>query len=31
VLDKRSLAAYGLAPIHWRKRLRAVLKEIHSG
>ena len=30
VLDKRSLAAYGLAPIHWRKRLRAVLKEIPS-
>ena len=30
VLDKRSLAAHGLAPIHWRKRLRAVLKEIHS-
>ncbi|HEV2270380.1 MAG TPA: dTDP-4-dehydrorhamnose reductase [Steroidobacteraceae bacterium] len=30
VLDKRSLAPYGLAPIHWRKRLRAVLKEISS-
>lgn len=30
VLDKRSLAAYGLTPIHWRKRLRAVLKEIPS-
>jgi dTDP-4-dehydrorhamnose reductase len=30
VLDKRSLAAHGLAPIHWRKRLRAVLKEIPS-
>jgi dTDP-4-dehydrorhamnose reductase len=28
VLDKRSLAPYGLAPIHWRQRLRAVLKEI---
>jgi dTDP-4-dehydrorhamnose reductase len=28
VLDKRSLAAYGLSPIHWRKRLRGVLKEI---
>lgn len=28
VLDKRSLAAYGLAPLHWRKRLRGVLKEI---
>lgn len=31
VLDKRSLARYGLAPIHWRKRLRAVLKEIPRG
>lgn len=30
VLDKRSLAPYGLAPLHWRKRLRAVLKEIPS-
>lgn len=30
VLDKRSLAAHGLSPIHWRKRLRAVLKEIPS-
>ena len=30
VLDKRSLAPYGLAPIHWRKCLRAVLKEISS-
>ena len=30
VLDKRSLAAYGLSPVHWRKRLRAVLKEIPS-
>jgi dTDP-4-dehydrorhamnose reductase len=30
VLDKRSLALYGLSPIHWRKRLRAVLKEIPS-
>ena len=28
VLDKSSLAPYGLAPTHWRKRLRAVLKEI---
>jgi dTDP-4-dehydrorhamnose reductase len=27
VLDKRSLAPYGLSPVHWRKRLRAVLKE----
>ena len=31
VLDKRSLAAYGLSPIHWRKRLRGVLKEIPDG
>jgi dTDP-4-dehydrorhamnose reductase len=30
VLDKRSLAPLGLAPIHWRQRLRAVLKEIPS-
>lgn len=30
VLDKRSLAAYGLSPIHWRKQLRTVLKEISS-
>jgi dTDP-4-dehydrorhamnose reductase len=30
VLDNRSLAAHGLAPIHWRKRLRAVLREIPS-
>ena len=30
VLDKRSLAHYGLSPVHWRKRLRAVLKEISS-
>lgn len=30
VLDKSSLAAHGLSPIHWRKRLRAVLKEIPS-
>jgi dTDP-4-dehydrorhamnose reductase len=28
VLDKRSLAAHGLTPIHWRKRLRAVLREM---
>lgn len=28
VLDKRSLAAHGLAPVHWRQRLRSVLKEI---
>ena len=31
VLDKRSLAPYGLSPIHWRQRLRAVLTEISSG
>lgn len=30
VLDKGSLAPYGLSPIHWRQRLRAVLKEIPS-
>ncbi|MDE2448457.1 MAG: dTDP-4-dehydrorhamnose reductase [Gammaproteobacteria bacterium] len=30
VLDKGSMAAHGLTPIHWRKRLRAVLKEIPS-
>jgi dTDP-4-dehydrorhamnose reductase len=30
VLDKRSLASFGLTPIHWRKRLRSVLKEIPS-
>jgi len=30
ILDKRSLAAHGLAPVHWRQRLRAVLKEIPS-
>lgn len=30
VLDKRSLASHGLTPVHWRKRLRAVLKEISS-
>jgi len=28
VLDKRSLAAFGLTPMHWRQRLRTVLKEI---
>ncbi len=28
VLDKSSLAPFGLIPIHWRKRLRSVLKEI---
>jgi dTDP-4-dehydrorhamnose reductase len=30
VLDRRSLASFGLTPIHWRKRLRSVLKEIPS-
>ena len=30
VLDKGSLAPHGLVPIHWRKRLRDVLKEIPS-
>lgn len=30
VLDKSSLAPYGLSPAHWRTRLRAVLKEISS-
>lgn len=30
VLDKGSLAAYGLTPTHWRERLRTVLKEIES-
>jgi dTDP-4-dehydrorhamnose reductase len=30
VLDKRSLAPHGLSPIHWRKRLRSILKEIPS-
>ena len=30
VLDKRSLASFGLTPVHWRKRLRGVLKEITS-
>ena len=30
VLEKRSLGPYGLSPLHWRKRLRAVLKEIPS-
>jgi dTDP-4-dehydrorhamnose reductase len=30
VLDKRSLARFGLTPVHWRKRLRKVLKEIPS-
>jgi dTDP-4-dehydrorhamnose reductase len=28
VLDKRSLGAFGISPDHWRKGLRAVLREI---
>ena len=31
VLDKSSLARYGLVPEHWRRRLRAVLGEMQSG
>jgi dTDP-4-dehydrorhamnose reductase len=31
VLDKSSLAPYGISPIHWRRRLRAVLQEIPRG
>lgn len=31
VLDKSSLARYGLVPEHWRRRLRTVLGEMHSG
>ena len=31
VLEKSSLAPHGLAPVHWRKRLRAVLKEVPRG
>lgn len=31
VLDTRSLAALGFAPVHWRARLRAVLKEMPGG
>lgn len=30
VLNKQSLAAHGLAPVHWRQRLRSILKEIPS-
>lgn len=30
VLDKRSLASFGLSPVHWRQRLRSVLKELPS-
>jgi len=28
VLDKSSLASFGLVPLHWRKRLRGVLGEM---
>ncbi len=31
VLDKTSLASFGLVPVHWRKRLRGVLGEIKNG
>jgi dTDP-4-dehydrorhamnose reductase len=31
VLDKSSLARYGLAPEHWRRRLRTVLGEMKIG
>lgn len=31
VLDKSSLTAGGLAPLHWRKRLRVVLGELKNG
>jgi dTDP-4-dehydrorhamnose reductase len=31
VLDKTSLSAYGLIPVHWRKRLRGVLGEMRNG
>jgi dTDP-4-dehydrorhamnose reductase len=31
VLDKRSLLAFGIAPVHWRRNLRAVLGEIANG
>ena len=31
VLDKSSLARYGLVPSHWRQRLRSVLGEIKIG
>jgi dTDP-4-dehydrorhamnose reductase len=30
VLDKRSLAPFGLTPMHWRKHLRSVLREMPS-
>ncbi|MGH8211221.1 MAG: dTDP-4-dehydrorhamnose reductase [Steroidobacteraceae bacterium] len=31
VLDTTSLASFGLVPVHWRKRLRAVLGQMNSG
>jgi dTDP-4-dehydrorhamnose reductase len=31
VLDKTSLTSHGLAPLHWRKRLRSVLGEMKVG
>ena len=31
VLDKSSLARYGLIPVHWRRRLRSVLGEMKIG
>lgn len=31
VLDKTSLTSIGFMPVHWRKRLRAVLKEMKHG
>ena len=31
VLDKSSLARYGLVPVHWRRRLRTVLGEMKIG
>jgi len=31
VLDKTSLTSRGLTPVHWRKRLRAVLGELKNG
>ncbi len=30
VLDKRSLSTLGLVPVHWRKALRGVLREIRN-
>jgi dTDP-4-dehydrorhamnose reductase len=31
VLDTTSLTSLGIAPTHWRKRLRSVLREINNG